>query len=189
MNRLLSYILSCLLVSSCVSHDELLDYALEQARSNRHEIEKVLTHYVGDTQKQEAARWLVANMPGHSVMWSEGVQAFADSVMHQGLSQERGNQLWDSLQKISATPQKQRDIETLSAEFLIDNIDKAFRAWSESPWKSEVDFDRFKSMYCHIVPTMNCCASAGAIHLELPMRRSSEMRKLRGRLLNVCERP
>ncbi len=144
MNRLLSYILSCLLVSSCVSHDELLDYALEQARSNRHEIEKVLTHYADDAQKQEAACWLVANMPGHSVMWSEGIQAFADSVMHQGLPQERGNQLWDSLQKISATPQKQRDIETLSAEFLIDNIDKAFLAWSESPWKSEVDFDRFK---------------------------------------------
>ncbi|MDE5961168.1 MAG: transglutaminase-like domain-containing protein, partial [Duncaniella sp.] len=145
MNRILSVILLLALVSSCTSQlDEQLAYALELSKDNRPELEKVIGHYTGCPQKQEAARWLIANMPGHSTMWSESVQAFADSVMRQRLPQERGNQLWDSLQKISAPPHRQRDIETLSAEFLIDNIDRAFDVWNGSPWRDEVDFDLFK---------------------------------------------
>lgn len=138
-------IVSLFVITSCSSQlDEQLAYALELSKDNRPELEKVIGHYAGCPQKQEAARWLIANMPGHSTMWSESVQAFADSVMRQRLPQERGNQLWDSLQKTSAPPHRQRDIETLSAEFLIGNIDRAFDVWDESPWRDEVDFDRFK---------------------------------------------
>lgn len=145
MNRFLSVILLLGLVSSCSSQlDEQLEYALELSKDNRPELEKVINHYAGCPQKQEAARWLIANMPGHSTMWSVGIQTFADSVMHRRINQERGNQLWDSLQKISDNPHKLRDIETLPAEFLIDNIDDAFNAWEKSPWHDEVDFDRFK---------------------------------------------
>lgn len=145
MNRTLPVILLLALFLSCSSQlDEQLDYALELAKDNRPELKKVIEHYADSPQKQEAARWIIANMPGHSVVWSEGIQAFADSVMQRRLSQERGNQLWDSLCKVSSQPYKQRDVETLSAEFLIDNIDMAFRAWRENPWKNEVDFDRFK---------------------------------------------
>lgn len=145
MNRFLSVILLLALVSSCSSQlDEQLAYALELSKDNRPELEKVIDHYADCPQKQEASCWLIANMPGHSTMWSEGIQAFADSVMRRRILQDRGNQLWDSLQKISAQPQKRRDIETLSAEFLIDNIDNAFRVWEESPWHDEVDFDRFR---------------------------------------------
>lgn len=145
MSRTLPVILLLALFFSCSSQlDEQLDHALELAKDNRPELEKVIEHYADSPQKQEAARWLIANMPGHSVVWSEGIQAFADSVMQRRLSQERGNQLWDSLCKVSSQPYKQRDVETLSAEFLIDNIDMAFRAWRENPWKDEVDFDRFK---------------------------------------------
>lgn len=145
MNRTLSVLFLLTLFISCSSQfDEQLDYALELSKGNRPELENVIANYADCPQKQEAARWLIANMPGHSTMWSEGIQAFADSVMQRRINQERGNQLWDSLQKISVHPQKQCDIETLSAEFLIDNIDRAFNAWEKSQWHDEVDFDRFK---------------------------------------------
>lgn len=145
MSRTLSVLFLLTLFISCSSQfDEQLDYALELSKGNRPELENVIANYADCPQKQEAARWLIANMPGYSTMWSEGIQAFADSVMQRRINQERGNQLWDSLQKISVHPQKQCDIETLSAEFLIDNIDRAFNAWEKSQWHDEVDFDRFK---------------------------------------------
>lgn len=145
MRHILSVILLLTFVSSCSSQlDEQLAYALDLSKDNKPELEKVIDHYAYCRQKHEAACWLIANMLGHSTMWSEGIQAFADSVMRQRLSQERGNQLWDSLLRISSQPHKQRDIETLSAEFLIDNIDRAFKTWEESPWRDEVNFDRFK---------------------------------------------
>ena len=145
MRHILSVILLLTFVSSCSSQlDEQLAYALDLSKDNKPELEKVIDHYAYCRQKHEAACWLIANMPGHSTMWSEGIQAFADSVMRQRLSQERGNQLWDSLLRISSQPHKQRDIETLSAEFLIDNIDRAFKTWEESPWRDEVNVDRFK---------------------------------------------
>lgn len=138
-------IISLFVIAGCSSQlDEQLAYALELSKTNRPELEKVIDHYAGCSQKREAARWLIANMPGHSTMWSKGIQAFADSLMYRRINQERGNQLWDSLQKISGNPQKRRDIETLTAEFLIDNIDRAFDVWDKSPWHNEIDFDRFK---------------------------------------------
>lgn len=133
------------LVVSCSSDaDGQLACALDMAKGNRTELEEVIRHYADDPQKQEAARWLIANMPGHSSMWSEGMQTFADSVMNRQLNQDRGNQLWDSLQRLSTAPKRNRDIETLSAEFLTDNIDKAFETWEGSRWRDEVDFEHFK---------------------------------------------
>lgn len=76
---------------SCRQENRLLDMSLEMAADNRPELEKVITHYADNPQKREAAEWLIANMPGHSVDWSEGIQAFADSVMTRRLDRERGN--------------------------------------------------------------------------------------------------
>lgn len=143
MNRII-LIFAILIMTSCASHDDLLGYALSQAGDNRIELEKVLSHYASHPQKSEAAKWLVSNMPGHSVTWSPAIQSFADSVMKHKLSQQQGNQLWASLQIGAHQPQKQRDVQTLTAEFLTDNIDCAFQAWTDSPWREEVDFERFK---------------------------------------------
>ena len=35
------------------------------------------------------------------------------------------------------------DIETVKAHLLIENIDLAFKAFEEQPWKDEVSFDDF----------------------------------------------
>jgi hypothetical protein len=35
------------------------------------------------------------------------------------------------------------DIEVITSDFLIDNIDLAFNAWREKPWAQHLDFDEF----------------------------------------------
>jgi len=44
-------------------NDKRLQFALEFARENRPELEKVLTHYKDDPEKLMAARFLIENMP------------------------------------------------------------------------------------------------------------------------------
>ncbi len=60
---LLSLLISVLLLSC--SAPSPLDYALEQAGSNRPELEKVLDHYKSDPEKLSAAQFLIENMPAH----------------------------------------------------------------------------------------------------------------------------
>lgn len=144
MKKLIFAILLLMFLFSCKQENRQLDMALQMAGDNRHELEKVIAHYSDNPQKLEAAEWLIANMPGHIVMWSPGIQAFADSVMNRELSQERADELWDSLRPVYSREIRQRDIETLNADFLTDNIDRAFEVWENSPWRDEIDFERFK---------------------------------------------
>ncbi len=137
-------LLSAILFCSCSRNDRLLELSLEMAGDNRSELESVIEHYADEPLKREAAEWLIANMPGHSVVWSDGIQAFADSVMLRPLPQQEADRLWDSLQNTPGAEVRRKDIEAINAEFLIGNIDRAFEAWHNSPWRDEVDFDRFK---------------------------------------------
>jgi len=144
MKQFIIAILFPVLLFSCSQEDRQLDMALQMAGDNRQELEKVMKHYADNPMKREAAEWLITNMPGHAVTWSEGIQAFADSIMVRSLSQERGNELWDSLRTAFASETKHRDLEHIKADFLIDNIDKAFDVWENSPWRKEIDFTQFK---------------------------------------------
>lgn len=98
------------------------------AGDNRNELESVIEHYVDEPLKREAAEWLIANMPGHNVVWSGEIQAFADSVMLRPLSQQEADRLWDSLQNAFGNEVRQTDIASINAKFLIYNVDRAFEA-------------------------------------------------------------
>ena len=50
------------LLESVVTND--LDIALDLAKGNRSELEKVLEHYKDNPEKLEAAKFLIRNMPG-----------------------------------------------------------------------------------------------------------------------------
>jgi hypothetical protein len=65
MKKLFS-LLFILVLFSCNRSNPALKYALEAAGKNRPELEKVLTHYKGDSLKYQAAVFLIENMPGHS---------------------------------------------------------------------------------------------------------------------------
>ena len=71
---ILKVFVGTLLMFQCACHPEL-DSALEQAGSNREEMEKVLAHFKDDpdTLKYSAAVFLIENMPYHYTQDGKGV--------------------------------------------------------------------------------------------------------------------
>ena len=120
--------------------------ALQLAGSNRSELEHVLTHYetTGDRQKLEAAKYLIRSMPDHDYATSN-----LDSLNHRIFNEMKRleitqEQAMDTLKKKDpASFFRKTDIESIKAEFLINNIEWAFKVWREAPWGKHITFDHF----------------------------------------------
>ena len=134
------------ILNACMQNDPL-EYALTHAGENRMELEKVLHHYEDETLKLGAAKFLIENMPYHfSVMETmvspEGKEYYPDITRFDG--KESVKRHCDSLFAVDYRVRKRHvfDIHTLTADYLIDQIDLAFEAWRK-PWAKEVSFDDF----------------------------------------------
>jgi len=128
--------------------------ALEQAGTNRAELETVLNRYAvsGDAQKLEAAEYLIAAMPGRgfdtlSFKDAAGVDLEFDTLKHPNFAAAQA--AFGELEKSRGDAQMYRrsswpDLTTLSADLLTVHIDAAFAAWRSKPWAKTVEFDTFK---------------------------------------------
>lgn len=134
---------------SCSRQPNYLEHALNAAGTNRPELEKVLSHYKGDTLKYKAAVFLIENMPGHYSYASNEIEEYyriGEKILQSSLtpSQQR-----DSLLKISQVqfPRLEQntisDIEIIKAVYLIKNIDAAFELWKNKPWAQHLSFEQF----------------------------------------------
>lgn len=144
------------MTSSCYRHTKEVDYALELAGENRVELEKVLTHYQGNTLKLKAARFLIANMPGHFVTDSASYARLkpfynsCDSVRRLYKSTQYGrwailiDSLWEGVEKDPDKKiQHQPLIKSLNVHQLISYIDEAFEAWQGNAFTKDSPFDEF----------------------------------------------
>ncbi|MBT1690798.1 transglutaminase-like domain-containing protein [Dawidia soli] len=144
------------LVPSCSRGPNEVSQALEYAGSNRSELEKVIGHYSqrpGDSLKLRAARFLIANMPGHHFYKGkiiDQLHQFFDiaNTVHPKWPAMDLRPLGDSLQRVygsiwTGNVETLYDLESLPANYLIENIDEAFRVWREQPWCQHVTFDQF----------------------------------------------
>ncbi len=134
--------------------DEQVCKALQLAGDNRPELEAVLNHYQApeDSLKLEAAHFLIGNMEGQSFYsfvlldsldierpinvldypdYTAMVAAF-DSV-----EAEVGELHWD-------TRNHREDLEFITGDYLIKNIDLAFQAWQTRPWARNLSFADFR---------------------------------------------
>ena len=147
----ISVIVTCsFILFSCVQSP--LEHALKQDKGNRGELEKVLLHYKNDELKWQAARFLIENMDVHYSYKSDAIELFykeMDSLYkhHTTMSveyyQQASNELLEKYWLREAKPpQRCRDIETITSDFLIAHIDSAFCTW-KSPWNSKYDFEHF----------------------------------------------
>ena len=59
------YFVFVILLSACTNGVSHLDIALQQAKHNKAELEKVLKHFKHDSLKYRAACFLIENMPYH----------------------------------------------------------------------------------------------------------------------------
>jgi len=135
-------------------YSEEIEVVLEKAGDNRPELEKVIDHYASsdDTLKYDAALFLIGNMEGH---------CYATYALQDTLENEYDLNVLDypdfetlladldTLEEQHGTLDFSRkeliyDIDIITAEFLINHIDDAFRAWREHPWAGKLSYDYFR---------------------------------------------
>ena len=133
MKRIVQITLSVItLFSSCTTTaDKQLEATLTFAGANRAELEKVLHHYKDNPQKQEAAHFLLIHMKDRHHYRSAGI----DSIRHYltVATKQESCLPFDVEQKWGAYHYKQEkpiyDVQVLTADYLIENIDLAYEAW------------------------------------------------------------
>lgn len=140
---------SVLFLASC--GQTRLEQALALAGNNRPELEKVLAHYAqdpADEMKLRAAEFLIENMPWH---FSYGGDYYDDYVrkvdsMHRDLPIELRMVAYTLPAKFASTAamlEIRPDIENVTAEFLIDNIEHSFDLWTQCLWLENLSFENF----------------------------------------------
>ncbi len=127
--------------------------ALSAAGSNRTELENVLAHFEskGDDEMFKAARFLIANMPGHGYIVTTLRDKAKNEIAFDPLAYKNYKRALDALDALEKEhgelsfdrTKKVLDVETITATYLIAHIEAAFQAWRASPASRRVDFDTF----------------------------------------------
>ncbi len=143
MNKIIAIALIVLAVVSCSGRNSKLEEALEKAKSNRSELLKVLEHYKNDSLKRKAAEFLIENMPGHIAFHYHDIDSIEDLKKEWITNGFVKNEDLEKMEREWLKPEIRRDIECITADFLISNIDDAFQAWRERPWGKNIPFDVF----------------------------------------------
>lgn len=146
-----------LLISAC-SKTSKIDQSLALSGNNQAELETVLKHYSNaqDLLKLKAAKFLIENMIYKYSLDSESMSsnqpyydALEDYRIKKGRYGEEGLYIvCDSVRdnysdQIKPTPTYSSDLTRISAQFLINHIDRSFDAWKRHPWAKDIDFDLF----------------------------------------------
>lgn len=127
--------------------------ALEAAKGHRAEIERFLAHAdaLGDAEKAEAAAFLVANMRGKGYVkfvWKDGKGREFDWDALRYRSFAEAQAALDAIEKERGPVTYERgtvvpDLETISSEFLIRHVDRAFENWRAVPAAERPSFRVF----------------------------------------------
>ncbi|MCK4873404.1 MAG: transglutaminase domain-containing protein [Phycisphaerales bacterium] len=145
---------ACLLTTGCVSPWPAdVERGLDKAGDNRAELKRALRHYrrLDDPLKLQAAEFLIANMEGHGYSLAALYDADRNEIEFDALDYESFNEalaVLDALEEEHGTLDFKRkrfdnDLDVITADYLIENIDLAFEAWREKPWAADVSFDVF----------------------------------------------
>ena len=137
-----------LLVLSCSREQREIRIALRMAGNNRPELEAVLKHYAvsGDSEKEQAARYLIRNMPRHMSYQGdfETYYSMMDSLLPLMSSAEKYNHYMSVIADSLRGGFKLRsDARIITAEFLIKSIEEAFQLWKNGRWTAHLSFDEF----------------------------------------------
>ena len=147
--RPLSAVLFVFMLVACATTGkrEDVETALQQAGTNAGELIAVLDHYRGDSLRYEAACYLIGNMQGHGYSHCQGMDYVQSELrkLPRYLWPDSLDAVWNRALQLYPNDQPRRvdDLTSLSSEFLIANIDQAFRSWETSPWRREVNFKQF----------------------------------------------
>lgn len=141
-----------LILSACSKQESFLERVLKTAGDNRTELEKALAHYQknpSDSLKYQAACFLIENMVGKYYMDGKAIQErhqYMDSLFQMETIEYDFIGMDSAYQKDKKEHEYDytilQDLQTLSAEYIIHNIEQAFDVW-QKPWSKDVPFDMF----------------------------------------------
>lgn len=128
-----------------------IEDTLSQAGSNRNELFRVIRHFQdgGDTLKLKAALFLIGNMADKLYFTGNVVDefhTFIDSVFRIQQKEYDIPAIYDKFREesryLEEEPIISQDAQTLSADYLIQNIEEAFAVW-DRPWNRHLNFEEF----------------------------------------------
>lgn len=105
---------------------------------------KSIGFYKHDDEKYAAARFLIENMPHYYAYRGEAVDSVKRALVkykEEKVALLEESNYWKSFN--FEKMEKVYDSKVITAEYLINNIERAFRAWKKRPWNKEVTFDDF----------------------------------------------
>lgn len=127
-----------------------LKSALRKAGDHRIELECIMQHYGecdNNEKKKRAACYLITNMVDHYSYNDILLDAYADrlSICDWNTTKDKIYKIWDSCYAEYPNPpiKFERDLKTLSAEYLIDNIDHSYKTWKNAPWHHQISFETY----------------------------------------------
>lgn len=149
MKPKLVFLFGCMLFLATLSYAQYsakIRAALKHTRNNQLELKKALEHFyrTGDSLKIRSINFLIENMPVHktvSYYWADAkgrriayneldYPTFNDAVIaFNKLKQQHG--------KLLPVPYTYRDIDSVTAQYLISNVEQACKAWRQNMivWK------------------------------------------------------
>ena len=152
---ILSFIIA-VFISACQSGYEVpanVAEVLQKSADNRSELEKVIRHYQNpeDSLKLKAAYFLIGNMGQQSYIHYIVADSNGNDMRFNVLDYpdyDKMVQAWDSLETIYGKIENKPDTiiydyDLVTAKYLINNIDLAFKAWEEFPWAKHINFQQF----------------------------------------------
>ncbi len=125
--------------------------ALIRSGNNRKELQKVLDHFKDNELKYKAACFLIENMDGKFCQVSPVINHYITEVdsfvsVNPNLNTRDYRAFYEDVQlrhkSFMHKAEPQYDIETVTANYLISNIESAFESWN-NPWAKDVSFDLF----------------------------------------------
>jgi hypothetical protein len=142
-----------------VVEDAHVEAALLEAKGNRAELERVLAHFAAsqDADAELAARFLIANMPGRGHVVTALKSAGGEALWYDPLAYddfEQALRAYEALEKRHgkidfARDRLVSDLETLTAAFLIEHVERAVAVWRDTPRARRVSRRTFLE---HVLP-------------------------------------
>ncbi len=136
--------------SACSPWSSETDKALKMAGENREELEKVLRHYnqnEDDSLKLKAAEFLISNMRNQYSLVGPGIDSIQSVYKYAyGVYFPRRSAVYNSDSLVSrrnANINYEYDIERISSNYLINQIESAFETYNKFEWCREYSFDAF----------------------------------------------
>jgi len=147
---------------SCQGVPSDVKQALEMSGENKEELKKVITHYQNpkDSLKLKAAYFLIGKVMPYEVFVDASKNSKLNSFFKRlkdsihVFDEKSLEQRKECVKKICYQYKEENgevrlsngiiknDLKTISATFLIENIEYAFKAW-ELPWSKKYNFDQF----------------------------------------------